>query len=70
MMMPPNEELRAALIEARGIIRDYYAALGDWEQAAVRLKRVYEAYVPNAIPEPLREAIEALLRLLPETEDR
>jgi hypothetical protein len=69
MMMPPNEELRAALIEARGIIRDYYAALGDWEQAAMRLKRVYEACSHHEIPEPLREAIEALLRLLPEPED-
>jgi hypothetical protein len=65
MMISPNEELRAALMEARGIIRDYYAALGDWEQAAVRLKRAYEACAPDT-PEPLREAIEALLQLLPE----
>jgi len=69
MMMPPNEELRAALMEARGIIRDYYAALGDWEQAAMRLKRAYEACSYHEIPEPLREAIESLLRLLPEPED-
>jgi hypothetical protein len=69
MMMPPNEELRAALIEARGIIRDYYAALGDWEQAAMRLKKAYEACSHYEIPEPLREAIEALLQLLPEPED-
>ena len=68
MMMLPNEELRAALMEARGIIRDYYAALGDWEQAATRLKRAYEACAPDT-PEPLREAIESLLRLLPEPED-
>jgi di/tripeptidase len=65
MMMPPNEELRAALMEARGIIRDYYAELGDWEQAAMRLKRAYEAWAPDT-PEPLREAIEALLQLLPD----
>jgi hypothetical protein len=66
-MMPPNEELRAALMEARGIIRDYYDTIGDWEQAAVRLKRAYEACAPDT-PEPLREAIEALLQLLPEPE--
>jgi hypothetical protein len=67
-MMPTHEEMRAALIEARGIIRDYYAVLGDWEQAAMRLKRAYEAWAPDT-PEPLREAIEALLQLLPEPED-
>ena len=55
-------------MEARGIIKDYYYALGDWEQAAVRLKRAYEACAPDT-PEPLREAIESLLRLLPEPED-
>jgi hypothetical protein len=55
-------------MEARGIIKDYYYALGDWEQAAVRLKHAYEACAPDT-PEPLREAIEALLQLLPEPED-
>jgi hypothetical protein len=67
-MMPTHEEMRAALMEARGIIRDYYAALRDWEQAAMRLKRAYEACAPE-IPEPLREAIEALLQLLPDPGD-
>jgi hypothetical protein len=68
-MMPTHEEMRAALLEARGIIRDYYAALGDWEQAAVRLKRAYEVCSHHEIPEPLQDAIESLLRLLPEPED-
>jgi uncharacterized protein YutD len=67
-MIPTHEEMRAALMEARGIIKDYYYALGDWEQAAVRLKHAYEACAPDT-PEPLREAIEALLQLLPEPED-
>jgi hypothetical protein len=31
----------------------------------MRLKRAYEAWAPDT-PEPLREAIEALLQLLPD----
>jgi hypothetical protein len=73
MMMSPNEELReelrVALNEARDIIMDYDYELGNWEQAATRLKQAYEACAPDDIPEPLRDAIESLLQLLPEPED-